>query len=270
MNLPNKLTMLRVLLIPVFMVCAANCWMLAAGIIFAAASLTDYFDGHLARKNNLVTDFGKFADPLADKLLTTTAFLYMLVDGVCDPVVLAISGPGIRGLRPADGCSGRAGRQGHRGQYVGQGENRAANAHHLFLLLWLCGGGRVFRAPGAQRVCHAGHQLCAVLGGGGCHAHFRGKISLGQPAFHQYGKIIMRGGMPPVPNRNGKAAAREGSRAAAFERKGSGYHGDTGKAFRLRHFSGDPAQRAAGKDLRCTGCDGGPLPPSIHRRKKRV
>ena len=90
MNLPNKLTMLRVLLIPVFMVCAANRWMLAAGIIFAAASLTDYFDGHLARKNNLVTDFGKFADPLADKLLTTTAFLYMLVDGVCDPVVLAI------------------------------------------------------------------------------------------------------------------------------------------------------------------------------------
>ena len=50
MNLPNKLTMLRVLLIPVFMVCAANRWMLAAGIIFAAASLTDYFDGHLARK----------------------------------------------------------------------------------------------------------------------------------------------------------------------------------------------------------------------------
>ena len=49
MNLPNKLTMLRVLLIPVFMVCAANRWMLAAGIIFAAASLTDYFVGHLAR-----------------------------------------------------------------------------------------------------------------------------------------------------------------------------------------------------------------------------
>ena len=90
MNLPNKLTMLRVLLIPVFMVCAANRWMLAAGIIFAAASLTDYFDGHLARKNNLVTDFGKFADPLADKLLTTVAFIYMMRDGVCSPVVLCI------------------------------------------------------------------------------------------------------------------------------------------------------------------------------------
>lgn len=90
MNLPNKLTMLRVLLIPVFMVCAANRWMLAAGLVFAAASLTDYFDGHLARKHDLVTDFGKFADPLADKLLTTTAFLYMMADGVCDTVVLVI------------------------------------------------------------------------------------------------------------------------------------------------------------------------------------
>lgn len=90
MNLPNKLTMLRVLLIPVFMVCAVNRWMLAAGIVFAAASLTDYFDGHIARKNDLVTDFGKFADPLADKLLTTTAFLYMMADGICSPVVLVI------------------------------------------------------------------------------------------------------------------------------------------------------------------------------------
>ena len=230
MNLPNKLTMLRVLLIPVFMVCAANRWMLAAGIIFAAASLTDYFDGHLARKNNLVTDFGKFVDPLADKLLVASALILFVeqkaMAGWMVCVILARelrprgagdhSGPGIRGLRPADGCSGRAGRQGHRGQYVGQGENRAANAHHLFLLLWLCGGGRVFRAPGAQRVCHAGHQLCAVLGGGGCHAHFRGKISLGQPAFHQYGKIIMRGGMPSVPNRNGKSGRAGGFPCGRF------------------------------------------------------
>ena len=86
MNLPNKLTMLRILLVPVFMVLAANRWMLAAGIVFAAASFTDFLDGYLARKNHLVTDFGKFADPLADKLLTTTAFVYMIVDGVCSPV----------------------------------------------------------------------------------------------------------------------------------------------------------------------------------------
>lgn len=100
MNLPNKLTMLRVILVPVFMVFAALSrygtqdfnagLMLAAGIVFAVASFTDFLDGYLARKNNLVTDFGKFMDPLADKCLTTAAFLYMLVDGVCHPVVLAV------------------------------------------------------------------------------------------------------------------------------------------------------------------------------------
>lgn len=90
MNLPNKLTLLRVALVPVFMVFASNRMWLAAGIVFAVASLTDYFDGHIARSKNLVTDFGKFADPLADKLLTTTAFLYMMADGICSPVVLVI------------------------------------------------------------------------------------------------------------------------------------------------------------------------------------
>ena len=100
MNLPNKLTMLRVILVPVFMVFAAfgrigtsdydRTAMLAAGIIFAAASFTDFLDGYIARKNHLVTDFGKFMDPLADKMLTTAAFIYMVVDGMCHPVVLAV------------------------------------------------------------------------------------------------------------------------------------------------------------------------------------
>ena len=100
MNLPNKLTLTRILLVPVFMVFVSltqigtedfnPTWYLVAGIIFAAASFTDFLDGHLARKWNMVTDFGKFADPLADKLLTTVAFIYMLRDGVCSPVVLCI------------------------------------------------------------------------------------------------------------------------------------------------------------------------------------
>ena len=100
MNTPNKLTCLRVLLVPVFMIFAGmstygtsnfKSWTyLVAGIVFAAASFTDYLDGYLARKNNLVTDFGKFADPLADKLLTTVAFLYMMRDNVCSLVVMAI------------------------------------------------------------------------------------------------------------------------------------------------------------------------------------
>ena len=100
MNLPNKLTMLRVLLVPVFMVFAGlgtygaadfvPLYYMLAGVLFAAASLTDFLDGYLARKYHMVTDFGKFMDPLADKMLTTAAFLYMMRDGVCHPVVLAI------------------------------------------------------------------------------------------------------------------------------------------------------------------------------------
>ena len=93
MNLPNKLTCLRMLMVPFFvaaMVLSFSNHYLWALILFVTASFTDMLDGKIARKYNLVTDFGKFADPLADKLLTTTAFLYMLVDGVCDPVVLAI------------------------------------------------------------------------------------------------------------------------------------------------------------------------------------
>lgn len=94
MNLPNKLTLLRIALIPVFIVFASVRAIpggyLIACAVFGAAAYTDYLDGHIARKRGLVTDFGKFADPLADKILTTTAFVYMLVDGVCDPLVLVI------------------------------------------------------------------------------------------------------------------------------------------------------------------------------------
>ena len=103
MNLPNKLTLTRIILVPVFMIFVSlttvsgsadgtfqPVYYLIAGIIFAIASFTDFLDGHLARKWNMVTDFGKFADPLADKLLTTVAFIYMLRDGVCSPVVLCI------------------------------------------------------------------------------------------------------------------------------------------------------------------------------------
>ena len=83
MNLPNKLTLLRVCLIPVFLlfvyVSAIPCHYLLALIVFAAASLTDMLDGKIARKHNLVTDFGKFLDPLADKVLVITA-LIVLVD----------------------------------------------------------------------------------------------------------------------------------------------------------------------------------------------
>lgn len=84
MNLPNKLTMLRIVLAPVFL--AVLYWGFpgadyAALAIFIAASLTDLLDGKIARKYNLVTDFGKFADPLADKILVVAALLWFAERG---------------------------------------------------------------------------------------------------------------------------------------------------------------------------------------------
>ena len=88
MNLPNKLTMFRVILIPVFII------VLMAGIfseplnryigvaVFCIASFTDYLDGNIARKYNLVTNFGKFMDPLADKLLVSSALICMIELGM--------------------------------------------------------------------------------------------------------------------------------------------------------------------------------------------
>ena len=80
MNLPNKLTILRTLMIPVFLFflltdCAGDYSKWIAVVVFILASLTDFLDGHIARKYNLVTNFGKFMDPLADKLLVSTALI---------------------------------------------------------------------------------------------------------------------------------------------------------------------------------------------------
>ena len=89
--------MARVALTPVFIVFAELCnhrgsrlSFLLAGIVFAVASYTDMLDGKIARSRGIVTDFGKFMDPLADKVLTTTALLYMMDAGVCHPMVLVL------------------------------------------------------------------------------------------------------------------------------------------------------------------------------------
>ena len=79
MNTPNKLTIARMIATPIFMAVmlieALPYRFLISLVLFAAASLTDMIDGKMARKYNLVTDFGKFLDPLADKMLTTSAYL---------------------------------------------------------------------------------------------------------------------------------------------------------------------------------------------------
>ena len=102
MNLPNKLTMLRILLVPVMIILFYIPWLkqnflfsytidlktygltwlyFIELILFAIASITDFLDGHIARKRNLITSFGKFADPLADKILVFSVMAMFLLDG---------------------------------------------------------------------------------------------------------------------------------------------------------------------------------------------
>ncbi len=80
-NVPNVLTMLRLLLIPVYVVLFYKGLMIAAMIVFVMASLTDLLDGYLARKNNQITAFGKLMDPLADKVMVITVMLTNVIAG---------------------------------------------------------------------------------------------------------------------------------------------------------------------------------------------
>nr|WP_311565454.1 CDP-diacylglycerol--glycerol-3-phosphate 3-phosphatidyltransferase [Peptoniphilus grossensis] len=84
MNTPNKLTLMRTLMVPIFVLCMYldfNNSRIVATIIFAIASFTDFLDGYLARRDNLVTNFGKFADPLADKILVCSAMIMLVSTG---------------------------------------------------------------------------------------------------------------------------------------------------------------------------------------------
>lgn len=105
MNLPNKLTLFRIILIPIFILILAIGWpagsflvmgteitwsALVATVIFIVASLTDLLDGKIARSQNLVTNFGKFADPMADKLLVMTAFIFLVGFGKAPAWVVSL------------------------------------------------------------------------------------------------------------------------------------------------------------------------------------
>ena len=83
MNLPNKLTVLRLIMVPIIMVVMllplnTILWGVLSAIIFGAASLTDMLDGKIARRDNLITDFGKFLDPLADKFMVIGAMMMLI------------------------------------------------------------------------------------------------------------------------------------------------------------------------------------------------
>jgi len=113
MNLANKLTMIRIFLVPVFLVFITvkeiPYGSIIATVIFIIASLTDQLDGHIARSRNQITNFGKFMDPLADKLLVTAALVSLveleLVAGWAVVVILAreFAVSGLRTLAASDG-----------------------------------------------------------------------------------------------------------------------------------------------------------------------
>lgn len=105
LNLPNKLTVLRIVMIPIFIIIVTvplhwgtlsiagtqlAVTQLVGAVLFAAASITDWLDGKIARSRNLVTNFGKFADPLADKMLVMTAFIVLVEQGKAPAWVIAI------------------------------------------------------------------------------------------------------------------------------------------------------------------------------------
>lgn len=97
MNIANKFTVLRILLVPLFFLAAhreaETSFMIRSALLFAAASCTDFIDGYLARKYQLITDFGKFMDPLADKILVAAALIVLVEKGLTPAwmVVLIIS-----------------------------------------------------------------------------------------------------------------------------------------------------------------------------------
>lgn len=90
MNIANQLTILRILFIPFFIFFLLKEQLIIAFILFALASFTDFLDGYLARKYKLITNFGKFMDPLADKLLVTSALIGFVELGVLNSWVVII------------------------------------------------------------------------------------------------------------------------------------------------------------------------------------
>lgn len=110
MNTPNKLTVLRILLVPVCLLLAGYGYRLPAAAVFALACLTDTLDGYLARKNKLITNFGKFADPIADKILVLSMMIVLCREQLLPvwlPVILLFRELLVDGLRMVAAEQGR-------------------------------------------------------------------------------------------------------------------------------------------------------------------
>lgn len=135
MNLPNKLTIARVAAIP-FIIAAlyqnAGSWRLIALILFCLASFTDFLDGYLARKNNIVTDFGKLLDPIADKLLVLSTMIMFTYRGmmIAWVVILILSRElAVDGLRSLAASKGKVIAAGQLG--------KIKTCSQIALILWM-------------------------------------------------------------------------------------------------------------------------------------
>ena len=159
MNLPNKLTVLRMAMVPFFV--GALLWQelphncLIALLLFLAASYTDHLDGKIARSRNLITNFGKFMDPLADKILVISALVCFVSLGLINPWwVLIIIAREFLVHFPAAGCRGRG--CGDRGEQMGKGQDgQPDHCHRIDLGDAVCTGadrcGNPFRFLGGRR-----------------------------------------------------------------------------------------------------------------------
>ena len=140
MNLPNKLTILRVAMIPLCLLFTLLGWYTPAAGVFALAALTDLLDGHIARKHNMVTNFGKFADPVADKILVLSVMIVLLYQGlfpwwaVC---VVAIRELAVDGLRLVAVEQGLVIPAGKLGKFKTNAQIFSVLAALLFLPGWL-------------------------------------------------------------------------------------------------------------------------------------
>ena len=135
MNLPNKLSLTRIALIPVMVALmypnTTVCNLLAA-VVFALAAFTDFLDGHIARKQHIVTDFGKFVDPVADKLLVLSALIMLLQQGLMLAwvvVVILARELCVDGLRMVAGSKGMVIAAGKLG--------KIKTCTQILLILWL-------------------------------------------------------------------------------------------------------------------------------------
>ncbi len=135
MNLPNKLSLARVAMIPLMVVLmlpnTTLCNYLAAAV-FALAAFTDFLDGHIARSRHIVTDFGKFIDPVADKLLTLSAFIMLVQCGLMPAwavVIILARELSVDGLRMVAGA---------KGQVIAAGKlGKVKTVSQIVLILWL-------------------------------------------------------------------------------------------------------------------------------------